>query len=49
MRNEPINYIFKRLMIITQYTGGPMYPRFQLSTVGRGPKKNWKIKEINSS
>jgi hypothetical protein len=26
------------------------YPRFQLSAVGRDPKKkNWKIKEINGS
>jgi hypothetical protein len=37
-----------------EYTGEPpypriQYPRFQLSAVGRGPKKLWKIKEINGS
>ena len=36
------------------YTDGPscpriQYSRFQLSSVGRGPKKIWKIKEINGS
>ena len=36
------------------YTDGPpypriQYPRFQLSAVGRGPKKIWKITEINGS
>jgi len=35
-------------------TGGPPYPRihypqYQLSAVGRGPKKIWKIKEIKGS
>jgi len=36
-------------MIREVNTDGPPYPQYQLSTVYGGPKKMWKIKEINSS